>query len=350
MRRTVPILAGLSILAVVLNHANWHILSTYAAGDAGGYLYVFGDQIAKFAVAAFIFISGYFIAYATGGGRHELRWKIVRTRLLNLLWPWLAWSVIWFTGQAILGRALTFSEFFSTLFVQYYFVPLLMFYYLLAPWIAKRASANLTALLVTTAVIQIAGIALFYMRVYAAWFPDALNTWVSVGPIQYLRFIFFFSLGLAGGMFSKQIKDQLVRVKPALPWFLLGAYLLSVAEAMYAYHLGGDAWPVGANDTKITSALFSTILFFTFLSRDRISIPLEKQVKRLSSHTYGFYLSHYVVLGIIGKVIEKILPGMLSIGWLYIPIVVMLTLVVCWYLMERVARLPTKRIYTYLFG
>ena len=78
MRRTIPILRGLAILGVVLNHANWHVLSRLTAGDVHGYLFVAFDQIGKFAIPAFMAITGYFIAYATSGGFGQycyLNWR-----------------------------------------------------------------------------------------------------------------------------------------------------------------------------------------------------------------------------------------------------------------------------------
>lgn len=338
-------------MGVILNHANWHVLSQFMPGEVWGYLFVIFDQIGKFAIPAFMFIAGYFIAYAASGGKRDLSWQIVRARIVGLLWPWLIWSFILMVGRSFQGQSISAAEFLRVLVIQYYFIPLLISYYLLAPLAVRWARSNTRLFLVGAAVTQLLAMALFYARVY---YPDFLGvkSWVDLGPLQYLRFAFYFPFGIVCGMFPRMVKNSLTRFRSILPWLTLFFFGLAVIEASVVYNLGGDVWPIGGDQTKLSSVLFSTALGFCFIVFDKLTLPpnLNRTVKKLGTHSYGLYLCHYVFLGIIATVIERAVPWVASQGWLFLPVLFVLIIVLSMLLMEGIARLPTKRFYRYLFG
>lgn len=348
--RHIPVLSGLAILAVIFNHANWHVLEAFPAGATSGYPFVVFDQVGKFAIAAFMFIAGYFIAYATSGGKRDLKWEIVRGRLETLLWPWLLWSALMTIGQKLQGRPINLVEFARNLFIQYYFIPLLIVGYLLAIPLTRWARKNPKSLIAVAAGLQGLSIAALYARIYLPSFPPALASWVDLGPMQYLRFGVYFPLGLVFGMFPALVKQPLVKVKAWLPWLVLGFFGLSVAETMLAYHLGGRYWPIGGDQTKLTSALMSLAIIACFIAFDQISVPFRKFVIKLGTNSYGLYLSHYVILGVLAKLFERFLPWVALQGWLFFPLLFILTVALAVLLMEATAKLPTKRFYRYIFG
>ncbi len=335
-------------MGVVFNHANWHALCQFEAGDVRGYPFVAFDQIGKFAIPAFMVIAGYFIAYATSGGKRDLSWHVIRARLLVLLWPWLIWSAIMMIGQSFQGASVSLSKFLYTMIVHYYFIPLLIFYYLLAPWMVKLARSNPRLLLVGALIVQVLAVALFYARVYDPRFP--LKSWVDVGPLQYLRFAFYFPFGIVCGMFPRPTKDALSRFKSALPWLTLLCFALAIVETIVIYNVGGEIWPTGGDQTKLSSALFSTTLVFCFVAFDKLTTPFSRTVKKLGTHSYGLYLCHYPILGIIARVIKRVTPWLAFQGWLLLPVLFVLTVASAMLLMESVARLRLKRLYRYLFG
>jgi len=350
MRRAIPYLRGLAILGVVFNHANWHVLSRFTAGQAQGYPFVVFDQLGKFAIPAFMFITGHFIAYTTSGGKHDLRWQVIWARFENLLWPWLIWSAILVVGQSFQGRSISLAEFLRNLIVQYYFIPLLIFYYLLAPWVARCARRNAGLLLAGAAVVQLLAVALFYARVYHPHFPGVLKSWVDLGPLEYLRFAFYFPFGIVCGMFSARVKESLARFKPILPWLTLCLCVFSVVESVMVYHMGGDVWPIGGDQTRLSAALFSTALICCFVALDKLPMPFSRTINELGTHSYGLYLCHYPILGIIAKVIQHATPWVASQEWLLLPLLFGLTVALSMLLMAGMSRLPTKRFYRYLFG
>jgi peptidoglycan/LPS O-acetylase OafA/YrhL len=350
LRRNAPLLRGLAILGVLLNHANWHALSQFAAGTWQGYPYIILDQVSKMAVAAFVLIAGYFVAYATSGGKRDLSWQIVRARVDNLLWPWLVWSIIFGAGQFLQREPVSLAGLLSTLVVHYYFVPLLIVYYLLAPLFVRWARTSTRAFLIGTALVQLASIGLFYLRIYLPGFPAVLRSWIDIGPIQYARFAFFFAFGLVCGMFPAAVKEKLSRVAGALPWLTVLFYVLSVLEAILAYHVGSAAWPIGNDQTKLSSSLFSASLGLCFAAFPQLKFPLSRAINKVGTYSYGLYLAHYPVLGLLAAIVKRFAPGVAVKGWLLVPILFGLTLVVTVGAMELISRLPNKRIYRYVFG
>ena len=298
----------------------------------------------------FLFVAGYFIAYAASGDRQDLSWQIIVTRLKNLLWPWLIWSVIMTVGHTVQGRSLSLGSFLANLFIQYYFVPLLMFYYLLAPFIVRWARVHTRRLLVGAAIVQTLAILLFYARVYWSGFPTNFNSWIDLGPFQCLRFAFYLPFGVVCGMFPQAVNTTFIRFKPLLPWLTLLFFGCSALESLAAYNLGGSYWPIGGDQTRLSAALFSISLILCFVAFDNIPIPFKRTLSKLGTHSYGLYLSHYLMLGITARVIVVAFPWIRLQEWLYLSILFILTVVLCRTLMESVARLPTKRYYRLLFG
>jgi peptidoglycan/LPS O-acetylase OafA/YrhL len=344
-------LSGLAILGVFLNHSNWHILGRFSPGDLPGYFFLPLDQAGKFGVMAFLFMAGYFIAYATNGGKADLRWSIVQARLATLVWPWLIWSGLIMIGQTFQGRGISLEDYAGDLFIQYYFVPLLMFYYLLAPLFVRWGRAHARTLLGVMAAVQLTGMLVFYARYYWAPFPEALWPWVDLGPLDYLRFAFFFPLGLTVGMFPDQAKGRLAGWKPFLPWLTFLFFGLSVLETAQAYRLGGGLWPGAGDQTKLTSVLFSVALISCFVVADKLTVPFKRFVVTLGSHTYGYYLAHYVILGIVGRVIQRFWPWLDAQEWLLGLVLFSLTTSLSMLLIEGWARLPViNRFHRYLFG
>jgi len=348
--RTIPLLSGLAILGVILNHSNWHVLKTFNPGDPSAYPFIVIDQYGKLAIAAFLFIAGYFAAYATSGGKRPLSWTIVRSRIIGLLWPWMIWSVLMTIGQSFQGRPLSIKELISNLFVQYYFIPLLIVGYLLAPYFVQWAKNNVKKLLFVAALLQLVSIAIFYLRVYWESFPPVLDPWVDIGPLLYLRFSIYFPFGISAGMYPKKVSDTLSPIKSFLPWLALFFYGLAAVEAIFAYELGAAYWPRGNDQTKLTSALFSITFILCFLAFNRIQLPYQKLLKKLGTRSYGLYLSHYVILGVWAKLVVWILPEPLSSGWIVLPLLFFGTAAFAMLLMEFVSRSPIKRLYPYIFG
>ncbi len=361
-RRNIPLCSALAIIGVVFNHATWEVLGNFAPGDPGGYLYLPFDQAGKFAIPAFMFIAGYFAAYATSGGRKPLAWNIVRTRIAKLFWPWVLWSLIWLgaqitaqslglrSGREMLGVNL--PSILQALFAQYYFIPMLMAYYLLAPALVALGRRNPRLLLSLTGGLQLAAIGIFYVQVYAPQtLPPLLRSgeWPDVTLLQYLRFALYFPLGLMVGM-KPAAFAPLLRWRKALPWLTALAFALATVESGFAYRVLQAGWQKGDSHVKITSMLFSLGLIFCFMVYTHIPVPRRgrKLVRDLSTNTYGLYLSHYVVLAVLSKVSAAWLPSSPAVRIPYIITLTAVTLSLCLWMIRLSTR--SRRVHDTLFG
>lgn len=129
MTKRLFLLNGLAILAVVCSHATgWGsiAMSPWAdryrlvvgpdydqTGTLPYYMLLAMKCLMPFSVPAFLFVSGFFVAYAARGSQSALSWKMVIVRLRNLLVPYLIWSVVIFWRCAS-GHHLHSSRIFGT--------------------------------------------------------------------------------------------------------------------------------------------------------------------------------------------------------------------------------------------
>ncbi|GAB4524201.1 MAG: hypothetical protein Fur0018_07550 [Anaerolineales bacterium] len=345
-----PLLATLATLGVVLNHATWQVLGNIKPPALSGYAYLPLDQVGKLAIPAFMFIAGYFAAYATSGGRKPLPWTVVYARITRLFWPWVLWSAIWLGGQVIIGaRSINVHEVLLTLFSQYYFIPMLMTYTLLAPAMTALARRSIRSLLMLSALLQVLAVALFYLQI--SGLITTVPEWVDLLPLQYLRFAFYFPFGLTVGM-NPAAFSPLLRWRKALPWFTLLAYGLAILEGSLAFQRGGFDWQRADSHVKSTSMLISLGALCYFMVYEHVPIPqrLGKTVRDMSANTYGIYLSHYLVVGSLDRLLARFLPQPLPIwmGWAYVLLLTVGTLAVCLQMIQFSTRF--KRIHQYLFG
>ncbi len=118
MVRRLLYLSGLAILAVIVFHAAglgfvamfaWRDRYATAAaasptGSASYWLLRTMEQISVFALPSFMFVSGYFVAFATGRSQRTLGWKSVFARVKSLLIPYLIWTLALIVWAYVQGR------------------------------------------------------------------------------------------------------------------------------------------------------------------------------------------------------------------------------------------------------
>jgi fucose 4-O-acetylase-like acetyltransferase len=348
--KTIPILRGLAILTVILSHANWNAIERFPAGDPGGYPLVVLLELGGFPVPAFLFISGYFIAYATSYGRTSLGWRTVWARIVSLLWPWLSWSAISVVGYSLQGRSITPSEIAWVLLVRYYFIVMLIVYYLLAPLIAKLIRRNVVLVVAGVAAIQVLVWGLWYAWAYYPGFPEVMRPWIVAGPLRYLQFALYLPSGIICATFAVKIRTVLAPVKPVLPWLALGLFAVVGLEALHNYGIGGYAWPTGTDQLRLTSTLLNVAFILCFVVFDSVPVPFKQTIRKLGTYSLGLYLCHYVIMGIVVSLIERFTPWVAGRWWLYAPSLFALTVAGCILLVTVLSRWPMKRLSRILLG
>jgi membrane-bound acyltransferase YfiQ involved in biofilm formation len=360
---------GLAIFAVVLSHAagwgqiamiNWadryRPVSVPNFDQVGSLSYdvlLVLRQLTVWAVPAFLFCSGVFVTYAARGSHGVFSWKMARTRVIDLLIPYVLWSLTWFVADALEHYTLTPGEYLSRLITgtadggTYFFVPLLCQFYLLSPWLVPIARAYPKRLLAIAVLVQTAGFIVQYLLIFGVAVPPYIS-WI-IEPWLIFRWVVYFALGLVFGIHVERLKQAALRHK----WVLVGVTLLTgflaifEAEAIY--------WVTRAElryvPLTFTTALFSIAFVLVFVVFDKVPIPFPAELNQLGSKSYGIYLVHMKAMSYTARVIRQVAPWILAYQvLLFTPIMLVVGLGVPLLLMAIVTKSPVRKSYHYVFG
>lgn len=322
-------------------------------GSLAYYILLVIRQLTLFGVAAFLFVSGFFIAFAARGNQTTLSWKMVWARIRNLLAPYLIWSIAIFAFDYVLRISYSplqyLAKFLTTGAIgPYYFVPLLCYLYLLSPFLVPIAKTRARLLLYIAALVQLSTMGLRYFRVFQVPIP-MLDQLIAYTPDWSLpRWIFFFVLGLVSGFHLEPLKQWLERAKWGLLTATILLALLAIVEPEAIFRVAGIdmRWV----PLLISTGLYSVAFILCFLAFDTASLPMSKAFYYLGSRTYGIYLLHMKLMEIIGRASYHFFPWLLAHQIAYQPILLLCGLGGPLLFMTVIARSPARNYYRYLFG
>jgi len=368
MTRRVSLLMGVAILAVVLTHAasrgqialiEWHAAYAPAASEAAlldtptYWLLATIRQLTSFAVAAFLFCTGFFVSYAARGPKGQFTWKMVRARLIDMLIPYLVWSVVWFVLDALDGTTYALLDYVTRLLTgqadggSYYFIPLVCQFYLLSPLVVPLAKARPRLLLAVAVALQIFNVTLVYLYAFGTPIPDAIS-WTT-----HLWLVFpwtlFFALGLVCGLHFERLKPWLQRARR---WLVVALGVLAIAAILEPEALlratGHDARNVPVVASTI---LYSIVFLLVFIAFDKLPLPRSNDITKAGNRSYGLYLTHLKVMEYVTRFIHVALPALLAYQVLIIfPLALVAGLGVPWVMMSLMIKSPVRKYYRYLFG
>ena len=369
MSRRLFLLNGLAILAVVCNHAaGWGFTAMFwwthqyrpvsspnfdQLSTLPYYALLVVKQLTVFSVPAFLFVSGFFVAYAARGSQSTLNWKMVRVRITNLLVPYVIWSLVIFSGDFLQGITYAPAEYlkrvaFGGATSAYFYVPLLFQFYLLSPLVVPIAKARARLLLFVSALVQLGVISLRYLDLFGADIPGLIQMRRMTPSWLFVKWAFFFAFGVVSSFHLQQLKQWLARVK----WGLLVAVVvlgsLAILETEVIYRSTGEDWR--GNPLTISASLFAVTFILCFLAFDKVSIPFSKTIYQLGNKTYGIYLLHPKALELVARVTYHIAPWILGHQFLFQPLLIIFGMGGPLLFMTAVARSPARRSYRYLFG
>ena len=176
MTRHLLVLNGLAVFASVAYHASgWGFISLFwwthryeavavpnfaQMGSATYYGLRFLEQSVTFGLPAFLFVSGFFIAFAAGRDAVQLGWGKVGIRVKTLVIPYILWSIAIFAGRGLEGATDTSAGYFKQLIFgraadPYYYIPLITQLYFLSPLVVGWVKRHWKAALVVAALIQL---------------------------------------------------------------------------------------------------------------------------------------------------------------------------------------------------
>lgn len=362
-------LNGLAILSVILYHSSaWGFTAMFFWTDryqqvavpnfdqlgSPTYFALRGiEQLIIFAIPSFLFVSGFFIAISTGRNQHTIGWKLVLNRVKDLLIPFLLWSILILALDILQGEQFGLLQIVQTIIFgqvadPYYFVPVLIQLYLLAPFLVPLAKNRWQLLLLFAGLLQLFVLFLRYLAVLNA-VPIALE------PIMFLTrnwffpgFIFWFCFGIVTGFQLQSFKELFYRYR----WFFVSGmvlfFILGMAEWEFLLGISGQDW-IGPRETLVDH-IYAGLFLLSYLSFDNFQLPLSKQISNLGTKSYGIYLAHSPALEYTARLIYHLIPGLLAYQILFQGVLYIMGLGIPLAMMEAVNRSPFRRYYKYIFG
>jgi peptidoglycan/LPS O-acetylase OafA/YrhL len=351
-------LNGIAIIAIAVHHAAAFSLQAmfdwtdrYLAvpvpnydqlGSTAYYILMILRLLATFAGPAFFFISGYFIGITAKGSRSTVSWSMVFSRIRLLLAPFLLWTVVRF----ILLRDL--PQNIDDVLTPYHWIPLLIQFYLVSPFIVILAKRSWKLLLLAIFCIGLFGSVMAYQTAFGGESAQALAA--SLPNWFFLIILpFWFPFGVVMGLHWIEFKPRLVRYR----WHLLVATVVMAILVLVEYavvdQLNGPEW-LGPGFGGFTKFPYSLFLILSYLAFDKSYMPLADEVSLIGTKSLGIYLGNIPSIYVAAILMYRLTPSLLGYQLVYFVILVLVGLGVPLLLMEAVRRSPVRHRYRILFG
>ena len=357
MTKRLLLLNGLAVLMIPFHHASAFGLQALfdwtnryrpvsvpnydQIGSVSYYALIFIRQIDAYAIPAFLFVSGFFIAFMSRGKNLTLDSVLPRIKVLMI--PLVIWTVIRFA----LLRQMPSSVF--DVFDTYYFLVLLIQFYLLSIFLVPWTRKNWVAVLILTAAIQLVSESPLYFQTIGMSFPGmgfiGLFTPRWLAPSR----ILYFTLGLVAGIHMNKFKAWLERSKWVLLGVMIGSLVLTFVEYWLLTIVSGQAW-VGPNNPGIARIVYATTFSLCFLAFSDLKLPYEKVIEDLGSKSLGIYLVNLPMMYIAAVLMYKFTPMLLGNMLVYMLVLMTVGIGTPLIFMEIVRRTPARVGYRYLFG
>ena len=301
-------------------------------------------QWASIDVPSFLFVSGFFIAYAAGGSQKQLKWKVVINRIRTLVVPFILWTVIRFA----LIRKIPSSI--QDVLEPYYYIVLISQLFLISPFLIAAARSGWKWFLASTGLLHIFIQSLRYALVLGE--PSAiLNFMISITPNWLFPVaIFWFAFGLVVGMQSHSFHLSLGKYK----WLVLCICLIMGALTVFEYnlvaYLAGEPWLGPAFPPIFTRFTYTLFFLLSFVAFGGFSLPNATMISKLGSKSLGVYFGNQNACFVLAFVMYHIFPWILDLQFIYQPILILGGLGLPLLLMMIVRQPKLMKYYSLLFG
>lgn len=323
MNRRMLYLNGAAILAVVLYHAGaFGFIAMFAwagqylpasvppgsqVGSLSYYVLRLSQQIGEIAIPAFLVVAGYSITTAVQRDRSTVSWQVVFSRIKSLLIPYLIWSTVVILLNILQGKTYSPGKLLSMFLMGstnqvLYFVPLLIQFYLLAPFLILWVKKSWKTALVITLLVQ--------LFVYTLRNPLLFSTGNILGQqwgyLVHKSFliarIFWFPLGITIGFHATEFKNW---IQPRR-WFFVALIPLTIIIGTIEFELyfrnSGLEWL--PYEESILDAFSGIAVIFSVLAFDIKRLPVPDTVSLLGANSYVIYLTHAIFMEYTARAIN----------------------------------------------
>lgn len=295
---------GICILAVVLIHALGGYDYSDGVADTGFLIF---RQLINFAVATFIFMSGYFvnIRKIESGEYNYKSWLIIRGG--RLLVPFVIWSLL-YSGVNVLWN-INKGEEINLLGVIYRFIvgkSATPFYYivvlfqltLVTPFLVKTVKEKG---IISKLLWLVTPIYLVYVYVWNFMTGSSPRLYETLFPAWFG--FYYLGIWVKCGLKAKGGK-----------WILAVMFLLSCFEALFLRHCGMSQ---GFYTSQITagSFLYTGVFIGVLLQEESRWGRKENILSGIGDCSYGIFYIHMIILMLVGKFLSK-LPWMAG-NWVF---------------------------------
>lgn len=348
MKRQFPALTGLAIFLVVLNHGI--VLSLGAANQYGhatpeGWervLLVGLKSLGLVAIPAFLFFSGAFVVYALQGRLLAPAYRTVVLSLRHIVVPYVLWSGVFYLVVFLLkGERYAILEYAKNLAVgyPYHFVPLLVFFYLLAPLLVRAAGRHPWLVLMVCAAYQLFTLAVLRPDLLGFAMPEVAYR-LTLPVLRYSIAIYglFFPAGVVCALHAERITPFLQRARWALAALAVAAYGFVLGTELRLLHLPHAA------------LAFPAFVLGLFLLVRRETLPLGPELEWMGRRALGLYLTSLITISLALAAVQAGAPILFQQMLVLISIVIVFTIAVLWLLVVAVDRLPLPAVRRYVLG
>ena len=270
------ILRGLAIVGVLLIH----ITASLVSSESGFSLFI--NQASRFAVPAFVFLSGLGLTIAKKLDKGYL--PFLKNQISKLLILYVGWSFVYYIISA---DTFNLSEFFGNLLIgsnhyHLYYVPLIISLYLLYPVLLKIGKSNLG--LITSLAVTIVS-QVIDLNTDAFIFNEQLNLF---------SWVFYFVLGIWFAHNIGQKIDFLKKHRKPITALSIMSLIGIYVESYLLMDQIELTVGISTSSTRPSNIIFSVLFIMMVFSWK--NYPAKTLLAKLSKHSYGIYLSHVFIL------------------------------------------------------
>ncbi len=368
MTRRLLYLNGLAILGVVLYHAiQWGYTSmlwwtpSYQQGGGPSFDQIRGftyyamriaEQLISCAIPAFLFVSGYFVA-AVAGRNQTVGWSTIRSRIKNLLVPYLFWSLLILFGLYLQGQGSSPVQILRRLAFggaspPYYYVPLVCQLYLMSPLLVPLARKRAKLLLGVAALVQLSAVALSDLQILGIQSATLRRLFPLTRSWFFPAHCFWFVLGIVTGFHLPRVKEWAIRHR----WGILAMAGITPILALVEWELlvrGSGQASLSPRVTVLDNFYYLACLL-VFLGFEPISLPLSRRFSQLGTDSFGIYLTHAPIQEFVARFLHHLTPALVTWQAAFLPVLLASGLAGPLLLMSIVKRSKARWFYQHLFG
>lgn len=281
-------LRGLAILAVILIHVT---APTAIAEEPSGIVL---NQIPRFGVPVFVFLSGWGLTVAESYERSSHYFDFLKKRLMKLIPKYLVWNLIYYLFALVIEQqSISLIEFFQGVVIgrnypHLYFVPLITLFYMVYPLLMKLGEkpwgVGLTFILTMASLVMHPNLGEQFTQ--------------NQNPLNWL---FYFVFGIWVANYYEEIKKKLHKT-----WVLLFFSISTVFIVLEPLFFMTD--PI-FDQTRPSIVFFSVFIILLTMVFPNWLNPFRKMLHPIGEFSFSIYLSHYLFT----RIFRLLLPAISNI-------------------------------------